>query len=67
MCWVDSFVLRNPARTPSPKTIAGSGNITIAVSGSLNANIVGSGNIYYQGNPADIVVNVTGSGKVIKL
>ncbi|MFM7488604.1 MAG: GIN domain-containing protein [Cytophagales bacterium] len=53
--------------TTAKCAVAGSGNITIAVSGSLNANIVGSGNIYYQGNPADIVVNVTGSGKVIKL
>lgn len=53
--------------TTAKCAIAGSGNITIAVSASLNASIVGSGNIYYQGNPADIVVNVTGSGKVIKL
>lgn len=53
--------------TTAKCAIAGSGNITIAVSGSLNASIAGSGNIYYQGNPADIVVNITGSGKVVKL
>lgn len=45
---------------------SGTGNITIAVVNSLNANISGFGNISYSGNPT-ITKNITGIGSVIKL
>ena len=45
--------------------ISGSGNMEIRVEKQLTAYISGSGNIYYQGNPPSVSVNVTGSGAVI--
>jgi hypothetical protein len=45
--------------------ISGSGNLTAAVSASLNASISGSGSIFYKGNPS-VTSHVTGSGDVYK-
>lgn len=45
--------------------ISGSGSMEIKVEDKLTAYISGSGNIYYQGNPPSVSVNVTGSGAVI--
>lgn len=45
-------------------SIAGSGDITIGVTEKLDAEISGSGSIYYRGNPSTVQRNVTGSGRV---
>jgi len=44
--------------------ISGSGKCKINVGDSLEANISGSGNVYYKGDPDKIRSNVSGSGKV---
>lgn len=44
--------------------ISGSGNIELRATDYLLADISGSGNIYYWGNPAKTDLKVTGSGKV---
>jgi hypothetical protein len=44
--------------------ISGSGRCKITVGDSLEANISGSGSVYYKGNPDRIRSNVSGSGKV---
>ena len=46
--------------------INGSGNASLSLTGSLNANISGSGNIYYKGNGVQVTSQITGSGQVIK-
>ncbi|MEP0712741.1 head GIN domain-containing protein [Algoriphagus sp.] len=45
---------------------AGSGDIHIGVEGELTVGSVGSGNVYYSGNPTDINNGSLGSTKVIK-
>ncbi|HRO48388.1 head GIN domain-containing protein [Agriterribacter sp.] len=47
-------------------TIAGSGNVEIAVVQQLKAKIRGSGSVYYKGDPVTIDDDISGSGKVIK-
>ncbi|MFO7658151.1 MAG: head GIN domain-containing protein [Bacteroidales bacterium] len=47
-------------------TIIGSGNATVFASSLLDAQITGSGNVYYYGNPDNVIKDITGSGKVIK-
>jgi len=47
-------------------TIEGSGNGTVNVSNNLNANIYGSGNIIYYGNPSSVSSNIQGSGQIIQ-
>jgi hypothetical protein len=47
--------------------VDGSGNISLKVSTDLTADIEGSGNIYYWGNPTTLVTNVSGSGDVIDM
>jgi len=44
--------------------IIGSGNIETLVINSLDANVVGSGDISYRGEPKSINRNITGSGKL---
>jgi hypothetical protein len=44
--------------------ISGSGKCKINVGDSLEANISGSGSVYYKGEPDKIRSNVSGSGKV---
>ncbi len=44
--------------------IFGSGNITVNVSDSLNATILGSGNIQYRGNPSNVTKSISGSGNI---
>ena len=48
-------------------TITGSGDVEINVKNELNANIVGSGNVRYRGNPSKVHSNSAGSGSVKKL
>ena len=43
----------------------GSGNATVFASESLKAKLVGSGTVYYKGNPKEIDTSVGGSGSVI--
>lgn len=46
--------------------IAGSGNVKIFASNTLNISIAGSGNVFYKGNPT-ISQHVAGSGKIKQL
>lgn len=46
-------------------SIAGSGDISTYVNRILKANVIGSGSIYYKGNPDKIDTNSLGSGDVI--
>lgn len=46
-------------------TIAGSGSIKITVKTKIKAKVVGSGSIYYKGNPKYIDTKSVGSGDVI--
>ena len=48
-------------------SIAGSGNIKCTANKSINASILGSGDVYYKGAATDIKKSVLGSGKLIKL
>jgi hypothetical protein len=45
-------------------TIHGSGDIKLTVTNKLKAEIYGSGNIDYWGNPGDVDSNVSGSGSI---
>ncbi len=47
--------------------IAGSGDVEINVKNELDANITGSGNVRYKGNPSKINSHSAGSGHVRKL
>lgn len=45
--------------------ISGSGNCYVYVNNNLEANISGSGNVYFRGAPAVLTSVISGSGKVI--
>jgi len=45
-------------------TLTGSGNIAVNASETLDASILGSGTIRYDGNPAQVHKSVTGSGSI---
>ena len=45
-------------------SIGGSGTVKVYASTSLDANIGGSGNVYYAGEPNNIKKSIAGSGKV---
>jgi len=45
-------------------TLNGSGNIKVYASQSLDANLRGSGEIRYDGNPAQVNKSITGSGGI---
>ena len=45
----------------------GSGNATVNALSSIDITISGSGDVRYKGNPNDVNINITGSGKVIKI
>ncbi len=47
-------------------SIMASGDATVYASVKLDANIMGSGDIYYYGNPATVTRSVKGSGEVTK-
>ena len=47
--------------------ISGSGDVEISVKNELDANISGSGSVYYKGNPNKVNANSAGSGKVRKM
>lgn len=46
--------------------ILGSGDITVSPKQSLEAEIMGSGNVTYFGDPQDVKKEITGSGRIIK-
>lgn len=46
-------------------SIAGSGDVSAYVTSKIKASMVGSGNIYYKGNPNDIDTSSAGSGSVV--
>lgn len=46
-------------------TIAGSGSVRITVNNEIQSKIVGSGNVYYKGNPPRINTRAMGSGNVV--
>jgi hypothetical protein len=45
-------------------TVAGSGDISLFASDSLDASVSGSGTIRCEGNPAQVTKSVTGSGSI---
>lgn len=47
-------------------SISGSGTCRVYVLDEINANISGSGNIYYSGDPKRVISNASGSGKTVK-
>jgi len=47
-------------------SIAGSGDVKITAIESLSGSIIGSGNLYYYGNPAKASVNTIGSGRAVQ-
>lgn len=47
-------------------SISGSGNIKVNANKSIEANIAGSGSVYYKGAVTDIQKHVAGSGRVVK-
>ena len=47
--------------------ISGSGDVEINVKNELDANISGSGNVSYRGNPGKVNSHASGSGKVRKM
>jgi len=46
-------------------SIAGSGSIKITVSRKIKAKVVGSGSVYYKGNPSSVDSKSVGSGEVV--
>jgi len=46
-------------------SIAGTGNVHIQVQNDIHAKIIGSGNVYYKGNPTEIKNRSIGSGSII--
>ena len=46
-------------------SIAGSGDVQISVKNKIKATVVGSGSVYYKGNPSQIDSNSLGSGDVV--
>ena len=46
-------------------SVAGSGNIKTTVKSKIKANLVGSGSVYYKGNPTKVNKNVIGSGSIV--
>lgn len=46
-------------------TIAGSGNISTTVNTKIKAKVVGSGSIYYKGNPKYVDSKTVGSGDIV--
>jgi hypothetical protein len=47
--------------------ISGSGNARVNANKSLNADILGSGNVFYKGSATNISTKVAGSGKAIRI
>lgn len=47
--------------------LSGSGNVTVYASEHLTAEIGGSGNVLYRGDPAEVDQSVTGSGNISAL
>jgi putative autotransporter adhesin-like protein len=45
-------------------SLKGSGNVKVYADKTLDANLSGSGNIQYTGNPAQVTKSVTGSGSI---
>lgn len=54
------------AKTASVE-ISGSGTVTLSVQDKLDVHISGSGKVSYQGEPAELNTDISGSGTVIKL
>ncbi|MEE9408896.1 MAG: head GIN domain-containing protein [Polaribacter sp.] len=46
--------------------VAGSGNVRATVKNKINAKLVGSGSVYYKGNPKHIDSKSVGSGSIIE-
>lgn len=47
-------------------SITGSGNVHVFAGNKISADITGSGDVFYKGNPPTVDANTTGSGKVKK-
>ena len=46
--------------------VIGSGNARVNASKSVNANVVGTGSVYYSGNPKSIIKSKSGGGQILK-
>jgi hypothetical protein len=46
-------------------SVAGSGSIKITVKSKINAKLVGSGSVYYKGNPKNVKSKSVGSGSIV--
>jgi hypothetical protein len=46
--------------------LTGSGNVEVYATDLLEASVTGSGIIYYYGNPAEVVKNISGSGNIVE-
>jgi hypothetical protein len=57
--------MRGLAAERADISVMGSGNIWVATRGAVNAQSLGSGNVYVLGKPAALSVNEGGSGRVI--
>lgn len=57
----------NVATENAEVKISGSGNARVDASKSISANISGSGNVFYKGEPNSISTKVVGSGKAIRI
>ncbi|PQJ73191.1 head GIN domain-containing protein [Polaribacter butkevichii] len=45
--------------------VAGSGSIKVTVKSKIRAKLVGSGNVYYKGNPKHVDAKTVGSGDIV--
>jgi hypothetical protein len=45
-------------------TVTGSGDAVVRAMDEIDANIIGSGNVRYAGNPAQVKRSVVGSGEI---
>jgi hypothetical protein len=58
------FSGRSLSTTNAVVRVGGSGDASVNVSGSLQANVTGSGDIHYGGNPRNVAKSTSGSGDI---
>jgi hypothetical protein len=62
-----NYFARNLASRTARVSVSSSGDATLRVSDSLEANVTSSGDVRYYGNPPRVNGNVTSSGKLVRL
>ncbi|MCC8426543.1 head GIN domain-containing protein [Mucilaginibacter sp. UR6-11] len=58
------YSARNLSSVNAVVSVSGSGDASVDVSGNLQANVVGSGDVHYSGNPKNISKSKSGSGDI---